>query len=342
MAQPIWKDYFADLGSSESVEYRIKAGSTSGPVIYRGKAYLRPDANTIKVRINDVCADYMTNRMPDTADRAVTDNLGGSVFYVEKYNGTLWSTATNVEFTYDWSYDYDYDPEVSGMAFPITGRMDERQPLIFSAYDQQTLTAVVRFKDGTSINVYLPIEVTADFNDDYSNDFAISLMRAYTSGTVALSLAPWQGLVESVTIGQNTYEVVSSCRKYALYYLNAYGGWDFLLVEGNYKETDNLTRHNMQQQYDNSNPMNRGKRNYLNEIVKNYSLHTGWLLDHESDRMHHLLNSPQVFLLDIPSGRMMPVVLTNTTTEYKRFRTNGNRMVDYEITAELAHDRIRR
>lgn len=342
MAHPIWKDCFVDLGTDSSIEYRIRVNGTSGPIIYRGKAYLRPDANSIRVRINDICADYMRNVLPDMADRDVVDTGTFKKFWVQKLSDDgVWHSVSSVEFIYDWSYDYDYNPETMGMAFPITGRMDLRQLLIFSVYDQQTATATIHLKDGSSFNVYVPIEVTADFNNDYNNDYAISLMRAFTTGTFALSLDKWPN-VDRVTIGHNTYQVAGSCYQYALYYLNAYGGWDFLLVEGNHKEADNLTRRTMQQEFDNNDVFARGKRNYLNEIVKTYTLQTGWLLDHESARMHHLLNSTEVFLMDIPSGRLMPVVLTNTTTDYKRFRTNGNRMVNYEITAELSQDRIRR
>ena len=102
MAHPIWKDYFVNLGSDATAEYRIRVNSTSGPIIYQGVAHMRPGATSIVVRINDVCADYMLNVVPDMADRAVSDNLGGTHFYVQKHgSGLTWTTVDNMEFSYD-------------------------------------------------------------------------------------------------------------------------------------------------------------------------------------------------------------------------------------------------
>jgi hypothetical protein len=39
---------------------------------------------------------------------------------------------------------------------------------------------------------------------------------------------------------------------------------------------------------------------------------------------------------------MMPVVLTNTTTEYKTYKGNGGQLVNYAIEVAFANDRIRR
>ena len=53
--------------------------------------------------------------------------------------------------------------------------------------------------------------------------------------------------------------------------------------------------------------------------------------------MHHLLNSPLVYLHDVSTGLIRPIVLTGNVTEYKQQALNV-----YAIEAELAQDRIRR
>ena len=53
--------------------------------------------------------------------------------------------------------------------------------------------------------------------------------------------------------------------------------------------------------------------------------------------MHHLLNSPTVYLHDVVKGKVYPIVLTGSVTEHK-----NNRLNQYAIEAELAQDRIRR
>ena len=95
--------------------------------------------------------------------------------------------------------------------------------------------------------------------------------------------------------------------------------------------------------YDNGTADARGRVNYAMEIQRRYTMHTGWLTDEQSARMHHLLNSPCVYLQDLASAGadIVPVVLTNTTTEYKTYLGQGARMVDYTIVADLAADMMR-
>ena len=69
-------------------------------------------------------------------------------------------------------------------------------------------------------------------------------------------------------------------------------------------------------------------------------MHTGLLNDDEASRMHHLLNSTEVYLYNMNSGEMIPVTLNNTQTEYKTHKGNG--AITYTIEATLAQDRIRR
>ena len=138
-----------------------------------------------------------------------------------------------------------------------------------------------------------------------------------------------------------TYRDAGDCHRYALYYMNAYGGWDAFLIRGTVTERDSLTRRTIRSPYD-SGTSGRGTRNYANEIEKSWTLRTGWLTDGQSGRMHHLLNSTDVWMHDLDSDRLYPVVLTSTETEYRTYRTNGNRMTQYEVEVTLAQDRQRR
>ena len=139
-----------------------------------------------------------------------------------------------------------------------------------------------------------------------------------------------------------TYRFVDTCARYALYYVNAYGGWDTLVMDGTDMEQDELTRHEATRVYDNNSIQNRGTVNHVNEIQKSWTLHTGYLTDEQSGRMHHLLNSVQVYLYDMESGTFVPVVLDGTTTEYRTYRNQGRRLVSYEVRARLAQTRMRR
>lgn len=343
----IWKDYFVTLGTADTISFRIKVQDAQGQVIYSGKSHKKPGQTDNIIRINDICADYLTNALPALSQAEFSALSFPLNFVVEAYLSGSWTTKGQVQFINDWSCDNSYNPTTMGMSFPVTNRIDSRQWLVFTALNVSTITATLTFTDGTTAQVIIPIEIQADFNYDrfpdegiFNTDFAISA-RSAGSGTAVFDLSAWDN-VASVTINGKTWNVVTDCKEWVLYYVNAFGGWDSLLIEGNTIEMDTLTRHTREMEYDNSSILNRGRRNYVNEITKSYTMHTSWLSDSESYRMSHLLNSTEVYLYNINTGEMMPVVLTNTTTEYKTYKGNGGRLVNYTIEATIAQERVRR
>lgn len=337
MANPIWKDYYVNLGTAESVQFRILVGDD---VIYTGKAFKRPGKANNEIRINDICADYLENVFPALEQTTFTGSNQPLTFVIQTLSGTTWTTRASVQFDNNWSYDYDYNPATMGMSFPVNNKIDIRQCVVFTAYNASAITATITLANGSSFDVIIPVEISNDFNDDYNFDFSKSV-RAAQTGTAVFDLSQW-GDVKSLTIGNKVFKVVNNCNRYALYYVNAYGGWDSLLIEGNHSVSDSLTRHTRETEYDNRGIQNRGIHNYVNEISKTMTLHTSWLSDDESSRMHHLLNSTNVFLGDLVTGQMIPVILTNTTTEYKTYKGNGGRLVNYTINVTIAQERIRR
>lgn len=345
MTYPIWKDYLVDLGTGDSVLYRIKLG-VDGDIIYTGRSYKRPGETKNTIKINEICADYLQNVLPSLTHAEFSALEFPIEFIIENFISTApgedpdWELAGFVTFINDWSYDYNYDPSTMGMAFPINGRMDRRQYLIYTAYDASEVTATMHYKDGTTSFITIPIALTDDFDDSFNEDFA-RMLRAAGSGSVVLELSNYDGL-SSVEINGKTYEVIDPCNRYALYYVNAYGGWDSLLIEGNTKETDQLTRQIRSVEYDNRNITNRGTENYLNEIEKTLVLNTSWMDDDQSLRMHNLLNSPCVYLYDMELNQMIPVILKNQSTEYKTYKNNSRQLISYSIEMSIAHNRVRR
>lgn len=336
MANPIWKDYYVNLGTAESIQFRILVGED---VIYTGKAYKRPGQSYNLIRINDICADFLENVFPKLVGTTFTEAEYVS-FVVQMLIGGAWATQVTVQFDNDWSYDYDFNPATMGMCFPVNGHIDLRQWVVFTAYNAKTITATIKLANGDSFDVLIPVKISDDFNADFNNDFSQSV-RAAQTGTAVFDLSKF-GNVESVTIGNKTFKIVNTCSRYALYYVNAYGGWDSFLIEGNHMVSDNITRHTRETEYDNRSIQNRGKHNYVNEIVKSMTLHTSWLSDEESLRMHHLLNSTEVYLYDMETKQMIPVILSNSTTDYKTYKSNGGKLVNYAIEVEYANTRLRR
>ena len=61
---PIWKDYFVTLGMRAVIPFRIRVQDQNGNIIYNGKSHIKPGETNNSIRINDICADYLTNALP--------------------------------------------------------------------------------------------------------------------------------------------------------------------------------------------------------------------------------------------------------------------------------------
>lgn len=316
-AIPIWKDKTVSLGTS-SVNFRIMKMDDSS-VIYTGKAYLAPGAASVPIRINDICADYLVNALPTMTDRTFTELIKPS-FKVQKKPSSSWTDVETVEFYNDWSYDYSFSSSV--LSRPINGKVDARMFILTTKLATTSVSATFRNTSGTATTRTATVSGTKD-------------------GTAAFKVDAISNPA-SVTVNGFTYKVVTECARYALYYVNAYGGWDQFLIEGNEMEVDSLERWLHEQIYDNTSITRRGTVNYVSEVTKSWTLNSGVLYDDEAARMHHLLNSCMVYLCDIATGDFIPVTVSSNTTEYKTYRNQGRRMFTYQFTVTLAQNRIRR
>lgn len=325
MMHPIWKDYFVTFGeSAESTTFAIEA---DGVTIYTGKAFKRPDESYIKVKINDICADYLPKTRPVIEEEFVHGSL--PIFSIVDGVGR---EVDSVQFYADWSYD-EYESN-NILSMPINGKVCNRMLLPTSVTinpSAEIETEITRPDGSISLLIGNADEAVAGL---YLQDLKDTLPGEKLATTM---VSTEQYIPEVIN-----YSVIDSCARFALYYLNARGGWDALLIEGNHSETESLTRYTREIEHDNRDRSNRGRSNYANEIVKRMTLHTSWLSDDESSRMHHLLNSSDVYLFDMEQREFIPVLLTNTTTEHKTFKGNGGRLVNYAIEVELANKRIRR
>lgn len=326
---PIWKDRLVTLGTSAYEDYTIEVG---GNTIYTGRAYLRPGEASVTARINEVCADYITATFP---------NLGSN-FTGMKVSETFDTivggvTKDSITFVNDWSYDPDRVLSTNNaLSDPIDGFIDPRQWLVFSILSGATSVPItIHFTDSTTAVVSVPVAMTADFNDDFNGDFVQSADPS-KSGTAVLDLSQFTD-IEYITFLDQTLYIKESCAKYAVYYVNAYGGWDSFILEGYENRRDTLTRHTKLVEYDNTDLSARGRKDYAIEVVPSWTLNTGFLNADQSSRMHHLLNSTEVYLCELSTGDFSPVVLTDTENERKQ-----RGAIFYQFNAQLAQERFRR
>ena len=331
---PIWKDYEIQLVNtavSGGIAYRVKNGGT---VFFEGRAFARPGASVITARLNDIIATALVRGFVP-AGETDTPYVGVTV---EVYSSGAWTQVGSALYFYaDWSYDVDFNGTTDPLNAPISDVLLPGQ-LVPATFKADTESGAITFRVG----IETP---TGDFNADFNRDFLV-VATEYVDvvkmvgpcQTVWLDLMDYPTAV-SVQVQGKTYRVGGgACNKHAFYYVNAYGAWDTLVVQGKTKIVDGLTHHNTEKVYNNATTVARGVVNYVNEIAQRYTFNTAYMPEADSLRMHHLLNSPHVYVHNTVTGHIRPLTLTGTATEHK----HGAKLYSYAIEAALAQQRIRR
>lgn len=321
MAIPIWQNHYTTLGNNASYPFDIRLDDDEGPIIFSGKAFKKPGESSVYVRINDICANYLeTELLPDFVHGQSSDLEYSRNFVVEKY-ASSWVTAENVEFANNWSYNSQW-ASAQGISFPIT-KISTRQPILWSCTNMPS-----------SVRCY------------YSRPNSVSWTSkniSTTAGCKTLCIIPqsYQSNIDGIRINvtgfaARDYEIVKSCARFALYYVNSYGGWDTALMDGNYTISTDVERYIRQTESVGQ------KVNDLNLIDKSITLNTGWLTDAQAELMGELMNSTNVWLYDMDSTLSYPVIITDNTWVQKSFKNQGERLFNYTIQAQFAKREIRR
>ena len=285
------------------------------------------------VRINDICANYIYHYFLEQSNPSMPAKANFKVYAGAVGSGTQ---KDSVDFYNDWSYDPLYNPASDGMNFPVVLTFGARELIPLTLWSGSPSAATIYMANGQTFS-YTPTKMRGgDFNNDYNLDFLIE--SQYFGDSYVLPMADFPGAVRVVMAGK-TYLASKYCPQYVLYYLNCYGGWDALPIEGRTTKSDSVSHFTTEQVYDNSRTSARGKTNFLNDLKRTFEFHTGWLTGSQSARMHNLLNSPSVFVHDMETDMVWPLVLTNSSTEYKN---QAGVLHSYTIQAELAQERTRR
>lgn len=327
---PIWKTVSATL-EDDGQAYDIYADDQ---LIYSGVAYYPPGEEEASVRLNDICADYLATRLSSLSASGVVENVTSPTFRVVSNE----NECLSVQFALDWSYDPSHD--VSVAAAPIDGIIDPRQKLLHSAYGVSEVSGVLSFADGSTMDTTFPIARTADFDMAFNGAFARSA-TATTAGTIIIDPSLYDGLV-AVELGAEKYTIQSTCKRYALYYLNSFGGWDSFIIQSSDTKEQSFKRSEYTKIANPIIPSDRGRTNYLNEVTTRWSLSTGLMTDAESLKMHHLIGSTSVYLLDMESGLLHSVVVTDSSVTHKTAKNSGRSFPTYTINVELSQPHIRR
>ena len=336
MDNPIWKPYEISIGleASQSVLFRVRLGQNpGGQILFTGRAYAKtPDAGEVKVVLNDIFANYVSMPFPQIVVGAHCFSKGGtSGFFVEKKNGQNWSAVGSVFFSADWSYD-DAKAWVDGKPLTaVAGRQVSANQYLFitvvecfgvkihgtrkdgSTYVVSstlfttggTGTAAFRLSDFASEGDVLQVYCVAggsDFNMDFSNDFG---------GAVATDLV---------------FEV-GGCYRYTLHWVNERGGWMQTPLAA-VKWGRDIERTLLDGE--------ASVEVIRNGITKRATICSPLMSDEESAAFADVVSSTNVVLYDSDKDTWIPVVVTDTTMEIQKYRTNGAKMSKYTLAVQVA------
>lgn len=283
----VWEDVI--IQRTESVfDYRIYDGTN---LIFQGRAYKRPNADTNDIKLNKIFENYLSNSINDLLNSGETEDTGvnaNKVFQIMKLDSDGTETLID-EYTilYDWSYEFRFRGEDTDLSRPINGRY-----------------VAGMYKMNTSVNGQ--------------------------SGTVTNSL----------TAG--AYNVLADCGNYALYYLNAYGGWDALLIDGAVLKKSTITQYTTDRNVNNSR-IEFEQMKYINEIQDAYEINTGFLTDEQAANLSkNLIPSKEVYLHIISEDKLIPVLITDTSATYQTYQTNNLQMPQYKINVKESQVKLRR
>lgn len=319
----IWKDYYFSI-PLVSANFRVRLNDGEGDIIYEGRAEARPDKDSCRVKVNGICSDYIREHLP-VVGRAYDASLFTMTFRLEYEEDDEWTSAGSVTFDWDWSGESSKKPST------ITNGVNPFMYLVRTAASSPSIS--VKLADGTSVTPTATLHNPSTFS---SESTPARIFCQSPAGAYALDLTAYPTMVK-VTINGQTFE--KKCGSHALYYLNEYGDWDFLLLEGRSSKMDDYDRVNINTEYDNTSVLNAGERTSINGIKTKYTLRTGWVSTGGASNMHHLLGSPLVYLQDLSTGEIVPVIIDNTECEYKDSRAG---VINYDITMHRATTKIRK
>lgn len=312
---PIWKDIYVDL-PYEHNHFRL-VNISSGFIMYEGMIY---GVITSQVGITDVLRDYMTT-VSDPFVNTFTSTQYLLVDMQTSQDGVNWQSS----YTFRLYYNYSYDEErkIYLEAQPID-YFDPRQYLLFTfqSYD----------------NIKENIEITKKFGTTSSQTQSFSSyneQKTYTSKAASNY---------SIKIKTSNEEKIFKDRctntNYAVYYINRYGGWSWMLFQGKNLKTDKTKQSTYMMDFDNNVGTEFNTKVYQNDITETWQLTSDYLTDKQSELLKHLYSSPLVYLHDLKEDKVMSVLVDTKSFDYKTYRNQGRKMFTHTIKVNSSQTKI--
>lgn len=327
MATPIWQDTVIEIPASASgTDYTITIDNT-GATIFSGKAYVMGEDSNVSVNLNRICKDALSSKIELDGSTTIYHQPNYKRMFDVKWGLRKYRTT----FYNDWSYTQLHeDKYAQSLSVPLSDIVDPRQIL---------MTTVAKISSGSAG------EVRVEFYDGRAWHQVVNTIPS-PCVTIAIPVSELRDgkiidVMNDVDEGVRRYRIEETCAQYCLYYLNAHGGFDHLLINGNALRTDTFTRNELTRDVNNA-TLKHGREYVSVKVTPKWQLHTDTLTDAQWALTHHLLGSTQVYLHDLEADEITPVVITSSQAEFKTYRNQGNKKSSLTIEVEASVERMRK
>lgn len=310
--EPVWKDDSISV-VGDYTQYTLFA---DGETVYEGAVYGLD--GRAELSVNDIAKQYLSyDDLRWGTEKSVNSNYCRSFSIADDNGDTIFKRS------YFNSYGYENPIPMSGNLMVLSEPIDGDIPF------------------GAEIPLSVFSKASVNYSIYKGNTVAFNGTNPSRTNTNHLLRADGINVPYSIG-GVEYYRCVPRCEgQYVIYYVNAFGGWDALLVKGNSKRSDNISIYSYDRKRDNTTTRHQSTR-YMDDITPKWELHTSWLDDEHSQRMHHLLESNMTYLYDVINDRLVPTVVTDTKCDWLTYRNNGRKMVNYTITMNESQKKDRR
>lgn len=313
--------------------YRDYTIVTGGQTVYTGRIYFKSESeSSVAIDIAPICKDYIDVLYEDivypgtaSVQALPADGLIQSVniFTVTPAGGT------GESFTVVYNYNTDYITETSGTDIlnePVVLEADPRQYLFMGSYSSGSVT----------------FSYSTDTGLSGSSSGSSDQIQLYALNLNSLNLDNAKSITLKAGDQEFKYRIMPECKsRFALYYVNKYGGFDAALFSGHAIENWNPQRVDVRLYNDRANRRDWEQKRLLSEIDKGYELNTGIFLDDMPARaIDNLIYSPKVFIHDLESGTITSCLITDSSYETRDYR--GDRLFNYTVNVKESQKQIRR
>lgn len=316
-------------GINELIDYTVSFG---GKPVYNGRVHPFEDSGTVEIDISEICRNFLEplyeniinfSGATDLSEVPQTDKLTTIGDFIVSSDNNPDGDAT-YKVAYDYNTDYISElPDSDTLNAFIAYKVDPRQRLYLTAYSNAAMNFTLNINGEQADTKTITSGVFANYGVNL-NQFSLNKGDRVSFGTV------------------RDFEVIAPCQnRFALYYVNKYGGLDSLLFTGRAIEGYNATDTDVKLYNDRLDRRDWEQKRIYREIDKTYQLNTGFIIRRDDSRLiDHLFNSPKVWIHDLEADTITSCLITDRAIQVAEYRYDG--LVNYTINVKESQQQIRR